>query len=178
MAAARDAECPVVVVPRPGREIQEELPAEPGPRVVVGLDVDSPDDATLAFAFAEAVWRGARLQVIAAYPWPAQGWAAAGGLVPPAVDQHEIEQETRTLSEGFLAPYLKDNPNVGTDVLALPGGAAGLLVAASKDAALVVVGRHRRRLLAPARMMGSVTHAVLLHAGAPVAVVPPSPPQQ
>ncbi|MFE2627827.1 hypothetical protein ACFXDP_07815, partial [Streptomyces sp. NPDC059374] len=33
---------------------------------------------------------------------------------------------------------------------------------------------HRRRLLAPARMMGSVTQAVLLHAASPVAVVPPA----
>ncbi|MFF7475163.1 universal stress protein [Streptomyces sp. NPDC008092] len=175
MAAARDAACPVVVVPRPGREVHAELPAEPGPRVVVGLDVDSPDDATLAFAFAEAVRRGARLQVIAAYPWPVQSWFAAGEIVPPAVDQDEVEDETRTLAEGFLAPYLKDRPNLRTEVLALPGDAAGLLVSASKDAALVVVGRHRRRLLAPARMMGSVTHAVLLHAAAPIAVVPPSP---
>ncbi|MER5794179.1 universal stress protein [Streptomyces sp. NPDC001980] len=178
MAAARDAACPVVVVPRPGREVHEELPAEPGPRVVVGLDVDSPDDATLAFAFAETDRRGARLQVIAAYPWPVQSWFAAGELVPPAVDQDEVEQETRTLAEGFLAPHLKDRPNLRADVLALPGDAAGLLVSASKDAALVVVGRHRRRLLAPARMMGSVTHAVLLHAAAPIAVVPPSPPQE
>ncbi|MYS78619.1 universal stress protein, partial [Streptomyces sp. SID5926] len=35
MAAARDAQCPVVVVPRPGREVHGEAPAEPGPRVVV-----------------------------------------------------------------------------------------------------------------------------------------------
>ncbi|MEV5954984.1 universal stress protein [Streptomyces sp. NPDC051987] len=178
MAAARDAACPVVVVPRPGREVQEELPTGPGPRVVVGLDVDSPDDATLAFAFAEAARLGARLQVIAAYPWPVHSWAAAGAFVPPAVDRHEIEQETRTLAEGFLARHLKDHPNVGTEVLAPPGDAAGLLVSASKDAALVVVGRHRRRLLAPARMLGSVTHAVLLHAAAPVAVVPPAPPRE
>ncbi|WP_369227529.1 universal stress protein [Streptomyces sp. R39] len=178
MAAARDAACPVVVVPRPGREVREELRTEPGPRVVVGLDVDSPDDATLAFAFAEAARRGARLQVVASYPWPVRSWAAAGGLVLSAVDQHEVEQETRTLAEGFLDPHLKDHPNVAADVLALPGDAAGRLVAASKDAVLVVVGRHRRRLLAPARMMGSVTHAVLLHAAAPIAVVPPSPPQE
>ncbi|MFD8814538.1 universal stress protein [Streptomyces sp. NPDC059627] len=175
MAAARDAGCPVVVVPRPGREVHEELPVEPGPRVVVGLDVDRPDDATLAFACAEAARHGARLQVIAAYPWPVQSWIAAGELVPPAVDQGEVEQDTRTLAGGFLAPHLKDRPDLHAEVLALPGDAAGLLVAASKDATLVVVGRHRRRLLAPARMIGSVTQAVLLHAAAPVAVIPPAP---
>lgn len=56
-----------------------------------------------------------------------------------------------------------------------PGDAAGLLVAASRDAELIGVGRHRRRLPAPARMMGSVTQAVLLPAAAPVEVVPPTP---
>ncbi|MEU9454071.1 universal stress protein [Streptomyces sp. NPDC048277] len=178
MAAARDAECPVVVVPRPGRPVDDELPAEPGPRVVVGLDVDSPDEPTLTFAFAEAARRGARLQVIAAYPWPLQSWVAAGEIVPPVIGQGEVEEETRTLAEGFLAPYLKDHPNVRADAFALPGDAAGLLVAASKGAELVVVGRHRRRLLAPARMLGSVTHAVLLHAVGPIAVVPPAPAEE
>ncbi|MFJ9562374.1 universal stress protein [Streptomyces fuscichromogenes] len=178
MAAARDAACPVVVVPPPGREVHEEVPARPGPRVVVGLDVDRPDEAALAFAVAEAARHGARLQVIAGYPWPVRSWAAAGEPLPPAVGQDEIEQETRTLAEGFLAPHLKDRADLPVDILALPGGAAGLLVSASKDATLVVVGRHRRRLLAPARMIGSVTQAVLLHAAAPVAVVPPSPPRE
>ncbi|MEU9385890.1 universal stress protein [Streptomyces sp. NPDC048279] len=175
MAAARDARCPVVVVPRPGREVPDEFPARSGPRVVVGVDVDSPDDATLAFAFAEAARHGARLQVVAAYPWPVRFWATAGELAPSAVDQDEVEQETRTLAEGFLAPYLKEHPDVSAEALALPGDAAGALVAASKDAELVVVGRHRRRLSAPARMLGSVTQAVLLHAASPIAVIPPAP---
>ncbi|WP_225096019.1 universal stress protein [Streptomyces sp. CoH27] len=175
LAAARDAGCPVVVVPRPGREVHGDGPAEPGPRVVVGLHVDSPDDGTLAFAFAEAALRAARVQVIAAYPWPVQTWSAPGQLMPPALDQDAVESETRTLAEGFLAPHRERHPEVRADTEVLPGDAAGHLVAASKEADLVVVGRHRRRLLAPARMMGSVTQAVLLHAASPIAVVPPAP---
>ena len=175
LAAARDAECPVVVVPRPGREVHGDAPVEPGPRVVVGLQVDSPDEATLAFAFTEAALRGARLQAIAAYTWPFQSWAAPGELVPSMVDQRAVENETWALAEGFLAPHRKDHPEIRADAYAMPGDAAGLLVAASRDADLVVVGRHRRRLPAPARMMGSVTHAVLLHAAAPVAVIPSAP---
>ncbi|WSQ14364.1 universal stress protein [Streptomyces sp. NBC_01231] len=177
MAAARDAECPVVVVPRPGREVHGETPHEPGPRVVVGLQVDSPDEATLAFAFTEAALRDARLQVVAAYAWPAQTWAAPGDLVPPTIDQAAVENETRTLAEGFLAPHRARHPEVRAEPYVAPGDAAGHLVAASKNADLVVVGRHRRRLLAPARMLGSVTHAVLLHAASPVAVVLPAPPE-
>ncbi|MEW2447175.1 universal stress protein [Streptomyces parvulus] len=177
VAAARDAECPVVVVPRPGREVHGEAPAEEGPRVVVGLHVDSPDDATLSFAFAEAALRGARLQVVASYPWPVQTWAAAGQMMPMVIDEVSIESETRVLADGFLAPHRGRHPDVRAEAHAVPGDAAGNLVAASAGADLVVVGRHRRRLLVPTRMMGSVTHAVLLHAASPVAVVPPSPPQ-
>ncbi|MFI2636403.1 universal stress protein [Streptomyces collinus] len=174
MAAARDAECPVVVVPRPGREVHGEAPGGPGPRVVVGLKVDGPDEATLEFAFAEATRRGARLQAVAAYPWPAQPWMMPGEMPPPIVDQDVIEDETRILADGFLAPYRERHPDVPIQLIPAAGDAAGYLVAASRDADLVVVGRHRRRLLSPVRMMGSVTHAVLLHAASPVAVVPPA----
>ncbi|MDG9711229.1 universal stress protein [Streptomyces sp. DH10] len=177
IAAARDAECPVVVVPRPGREAQGGPPTGAGSRVVVGLKVDGPDEATLEFAFAEAARRGARLQAVAAYPWPAQPWMTPGELPPPIVDQDVIEDETRILAEGFLAPYRERHPDVPVEPLAAAGDAAGHLVAASPGADLVVVGRHRRHLLAPARMLGSVTHAVLLHAASPVAVVPPAPPE-
>lgn len=183
MAAARDAECPVVVVPRPGSGERgsddstavgapDGMAVEAGPRVVVGLNVDNPDEATLAFAFLEAELRGARLQAIAAYGWPPQTWASPGELVPPTVDQSAVENEVWALAEGSLAPYRSRYPDVRADAYAMPGDAAGLLVAASQDAGLVVVGRHRRRLLSPARMIGSVTQAVLLHAVAPVAVVP------
>ncbi|MFF0222969.1 universal stress protein [Streptomyces sp. NPDC004629] len=185
MAAARDAACPVVVVPRPGRGAgttpaapaagdQGEPPAGPGSRVVVGVDVDHPDDVTLAFAFTEADLRGALLQVIAAYRWPAQPLMAPGELVPPVIDQDAVENETRALAEGLLTPHRARHPDVRAETRVLPADAAGSLVAASGGAGLVVVGRHRRRLFAPARMMGSVTHAVLLHAACPIAVVPPS----
>ncbi|MER6209963.1 universal stress protein [Streptomyces sp. NPDC001642] len=178
MAAARDADCPVVVVPRPGREVHGEVPAGPGPRVVVGLQVDSPDETTLSFAFAEAALRGARVQVVAAYPWPPQAWASPGELVPPVIDQDAVEDETRTLTEALLASHRERHPDIDTESYVAPGDAAGHLVAASKNADLVVVGRHRRRLLSPARLLGSVTQAVLLHAVSPVAVVPPTAPEE
>ncbi|MFF3516473.1 universal stress protein [Streptomyces sp. NPDC002573] len=175
LAAARDADCPVVVVPRPGREVHEGPPPAPGPRVVVGLHIDSPAEATLAFAFAEADRRGARLHVIAVYPWPpVQLWPAPGELMPPAVDEDAVDDEIRTQAMGLLAIHRERHPDVHVDLSTPPGDAAGHLVAASRDAELVAVGRHRRRLLAPARMIGSVTQAVLLHAGCPVAVIPPS----
>lgn len=175
LSAARDTECPVVVVPRSRGEDGGAAPSGSGRPVVVGLHADSPDEATLAFAFAEAALRGVRLRIVAAYPWPLQTWMLPGEMPPPEIDQDAVEHETRTLAEGFLAAHRERHPGVTAETDVLPGDAAGHLVEASQDAELVVVGRHRRRLLAPARMMGSVTQAVLLHAASPVAVVPPAP---
>ncbi|MFJ5774078.1 universal stress protein [Streptomyces sp. NPDC093094] len=175
LAAARDADCPVVVVPRPGREVADALPQEPGPRVVVGLKVDSPDEGALGLAFTEATLRGARVQVIAAYPWPIRDWAMTGEMAMVMIDRTAVETDTRRLAEEIVAPVRARRPQVPAEVVAVPGDAAGALVAASPGAELTVVGRHRRRLLVRPRMLGSVTQAVLSHAASPVAVVPPAP---
>ncbi|GAA3862127.1 universal stress protein [Streptomyces sp. NPDC003631] len=175
LAVAGEADCPVVVVPRPGREVHEGPPVAPGPRVVVGVDVDGPTEATLAFAFAEADRRHAVLHVISSYLWaPLEVWSAPGQMVSPDVEDDAVQEEIRTLVAGLLPVHRERHPDVRVELSTPPGQAAGLLVAASKDAELVVVGRHRRRLLAPARMIGSVTQAVLLHAASPVAVIPPA----
>ncbi|MET7842736.1 universal stress protein [Streptomyces sp. NPDC005373] len=175
VAAARDAACPVVVVPRPGRAVHGDSDVPPGPRVVVGVEVDEPDDTVLAFAFEEADRRAARLQVIAAFPWPVLAWTTFGDFTPTTVDQEAAESETLTLVNAAVAPFRKAHPDVEVDLYVAPGDAAGHLVENSREAGLVVVGRHRRRLTRPAPMLGTVTMAVLLHAASPVAVVPPAP---
>jgi nucleotide-binding universal stress UspA family protein len=171
VAAARDAACPVVVVP--GRAVHGDSDVPPGPRVVVGVEVDEPDDSLLAFAFEEADRGGARLQVIAAFPWPVLAWTTFGDFTPTTVDQEAAESETLTLVNAAVAPFRKAHPDVEVDLYVAPGDAAGHLVENSREADLVVVGRHRRRLTRPAPMLGTVTMAVLLHAASPVAVVPP-----
>ncbi|MFI6524038.1 universal stress protein [Streptomyces uncialis] len=173
MAAARDAACPVVIVPQEGREIHNESEVEPGPRVVVGASVEAPDAHTLAFAFDAADRLGARVDVVSAFPWPEYVWTAVGGFVPSESDQQAAQDEIVALIGDIVAPYRAEHPDVRVAVVAAPGDAAGHIVGASKDAQLIVVGRHRRRLLKPARLLGSVTQAVLLHAASPVAVVPP-----
>ncbi|CAM5701107.1 hypothetical protein SALBM311S_01584 [Streptomyces alboniger] len=178
MAAARDAECPVVVVPRPGREVHGEARREPGPRAVVGLQVDSPDEATLAFAFTEAVLRDARCRCRGRRCLAGADLGGPRRPVPPTIDQAAVEL--------VPAPSLRvSSPRTGPCTLmcgpsrnAAPGDAAGHLVAASKNADLVVVGRHRRRLLAPARTpWGPSPTQSRRTAASPVAVVPPAPPE-
>ncbi|MEU9581791.1 universal stress protein [Streptomyces chilikensis] len=176
IAAARDAHCPVVVVPRTDRRVPDDLAdASAGPRVVVGLGVDHAGDAPVEFAFAEAGLRRVRVQAVAAYPWPPQVWAVPGEFALPVIEEAGVAAETRALAEERLAPFRERHPRVLVDIAVEGGDAAGRLVAHSRDAELVVVGRHQRRLLVPTRMVGSVTQAVLLHAAAPVAVVAPHP---
>ncbi|WP_353940500.1 universal stress protein [Streptomyces sp. HUAS MG91] len=166
VAVARDAACPVVVV-----RAQEDA-AE---RVVVGLQPDDPDETTLAFALDHAARAGAPVRVVTAYPWPVVAWTAYGDFALIAQEQETIEKETLELTRRAVAPLLDSHPKVEVEILVVPGDAAGQLVDHSEGAALVVVGRHRRRFTRPAPMLGSVTHAVLLHAKSPVAVVPPAP---
>ncbi|GHJ42376.1 universal stress protein [Streptomyces sp. TS71-3] len=173
MAAARDAACPVVVVPRSGREVPGAEPAAPGPRVVVGVSVEAPDDNTLDFACAAAARHAARLEVLSLYPWPTYAWTAAADFTPTAEDKEAAQAATSDQLDEILAPYRQSHPELAIETRVSDGDAAGHLVAASQGAELVVVGRHHRRLLRPARMLGSVTHAVLLHAVSPIAVVPP-----
>ncbi|MFI1680667.1 MULTISPECIES: universal stress protein [unclassified Streptomyces] len=168
LACAREAACPVVVVPRPAGPEAPDTAA----RVVLGLSAPAPDEHSVAFAFAEAGRRGARLQVVAAYPWPVLSSTPAGEFVMKAVADEETERDYAALTDDLLTPHQKRHPDVPVDVFVAPGDAARHLVDASHAADLVVVGRHRRRL-APGRILGSVTHAVLLHAACPVAVVPP-----
>ncbi|MDG4862341.1 universal stress protein, partial [Streptomyces sp. T-3] len=164
--------CPVVVVPRPGR--QPTVLAAPGPRVVLGLPAPSYDTSTVSFAFEEATRRGARLEVICAYPWTQPQFVPYGEFAPAGTDERAVAAEYARLARAQLADHQRRHPGVQVDLCIAPGDAAGHLVAASRAADLIVVGRHRRRLPA-GRLLGSVTNAVLLHAGCPVAVVPTEP---
>ncbi|MFF1697800.1 universal stress protein [Streptomyces sp. NPDC058257] len=167
LACARDAACPVVVV-RPDDERTES--AEPS--VVLGLDALSPHEDTIGLAFAEAALRGAKLRAVCACPGPVLAYTATGDFVTSAeADEASVAQYAKLAAEQ-LAPFKERYPKVNVEQEILSGDAAALLVEASRDADLVVVGRHRnRRLLG--RLLGSVTNAVLLHAQGAVAVVPP-----
>ncbi|MCB5907073.1 universal stress protein [Streptomyces pinistramenti] len=176
LAGAARAACPVVVVPRPDRDrtrrAAEVTAAPPGtPQVALGVDASSDEPGAIGFAFAEASRRGARLKVLSGYTWPM--------LMPPAfeyVAAYEATQQDyadalgKQLTE-VLAPHRDRYPEVDVEVVLQEESAAGLLVAASEESDLVVVARHRRRVPMGPRL-GSVAHAVLLHAVCPIAVVP------
>uniref|UniRef100_A0AAU2AFU8 Universal stress protein n=1 Tax=Streptomyces sp. NBC_00093 TaxID=2975649 RepID=A0AAU2AFU8_9ACTN len=169
-------ERPVVLVRSGARADHEHLPdadghpstATPFRDVVLGLDHENPDDGVIAFAFEAATLRGAGLRVV-------HGWSLpphfTHGLTTDRGPVSGPDRQEEGSVEAVLAPWREKFPGVGVVEQAAVGSAAGHLVDASADASLVVVGRRIRHAPLGARI-GPVTHAVLHHATAPVAVVP------
>ena len=176
LAVVARAERPVVLV-RAGEQAEDQhMPDATGAGslttpyrdVVLGLDLESPSDAVIEFAFEAARRRAAGLRVV-------HGWAPAAaygyGAVLDSGLNAELAEETRHGLSDVLRPWKDKFPGVDVREQAVVGGAGRHLVHAARDAALVVVGRRRRRASVGSRI-GPVTHAVLQHACAPVAVVP------
>ncbi|GAA5076188.1 nucleotide-binding universal stress UspA family protein [Thermocatellispora tengchongensis] len=153
---AAGAACPVIVVRGPG---PVPLPPAPGP-VVAGMTDDTPDEV-LAFALGEAEVRALDLLTVHAgelRPAPSRPFAAeAGGALRSA------ERDFTT----HLLPWRERYPSVHMQSRFVAGPPGEALLAASREASLLVLGRGAE----PGRL-GAVTGHVLQHAMCPVAVVP------
>ncbi|MGW2380107.1 universal stress protein [Streptomyces sp. NPDC001658] len=137
--------------------------------VVLGLDLGDPCDEVIEFAFEAARLRGARLRVLNAWQPPGP-FALGPGEIALVREPHRAEEWG-----GFLDAVLKvwrdKYPGVEVVETLVRGRPAPPLIRAASAASLLVVGRRAAVPPALART-GPVTHAVIHHAGCPVAVVP------
>ncbi|MER6038072.1 universal stress protein [Streptomyces sp. NPDC001835] len=169
------AERPVVLV-RAGEQAADEhrpdaagVPSGAAPfrPVVLGLDIERPDDAPLEFAFDAAARRGAALRAVHAWPEPPPAFPRFAG---DAELHDSSERAQAALLHKVLRPWRHKFPDVEVIEASRCASAAQALVADSRDASLVVVGRRiRTGSLGP--HIGHVTHSALHHVAAPVAVV-------
>ncbi|MFI2368028.1 universal stress protein [Streptomyces sp. NPDC018833] len=141
----------------------------PAGEVVVGLDVSAPADEVLAFGFAVADRYGCALRVLHTWAVPAVHGPDMGGALPLLMS--EIAQDASVALDEALAPWTEKYPGVSVVRECHQGRPAQDLAEASRDARLVVVGRKNRRARIGTHI-GAVTHAVIHHSLAPVAVVP------
>ncbi|WP_406375529.1 universal stress protein [Streptomyces sp. NBC_00647] len=175
-AVVARSERPVVLVRAGEHATDEHLPDVTGAAasntpyrdVVLGLDLEEPGDAVLAFAFETAAGRAAGLRVV-------HGWNPAAVYGHAAAQDSELDaelaEEKRLGLRDLLRPWRDKFPGVEVRAQTVIGSAGRHLVHASRDASLVVVGRKERHASVGGRI-GPVAHAVLQHASAPVAVVP------
>ncbi|MFF9344502.1 universal stress protein [Streptomyces sp. NPDC014773] len=175
--------CPLVVVPHEARTASLDSGPEAG-RVLLGLHPEETPDEVIDFAFGTAALRRVPLEAVTALRLPPTPSALVAAPSPafqvppplPLADEGErLLSEARREQEARLRPFAAHRPDVELVRTVVPGDAAVLLVDASADAALLVVGRHHRHRIAEL-LVGSVAHAVLHHAACPVAVVPPAAP--
>ena len=148
---------------------------ETRPRVVVGVDGSLGSRAALEQAWLRAARSGAVLDVVSALPVQ-HGWSRPA----PDVQGHDealadTQARARALVDEVVAADLA--AAVEVRVRAVPGSAAGVLVAAAEGAAALVVGRRGRGAVRSA-VLGSVALHCTTHARCPVEVVHAAPDPQ
>ncbi|MEU2266695.1 universal stress protein [Streptomyces olindensis] len=177
MAVVAHAERPVVLV-RAGEQAADEHEMDPAGipsaatryrPVVLGLDIDidSLDASVIEFAFDAAALRDTGLRVV--HGWNLPPYYAYGATADLEWYDQVARRHASALAEA-LSLWRQKYPSVEVVEESRSGSPAGHLIDASHGASLVVVGRRIRRHPFGVHV-GPVTHAVLHHAPAPVAVV-------
>jgi len=163
---ATHASCPVVVVREDSMAVHREI----------AVGIRDPHDTTeaVAFAFEEAALRGAELVVVHSwYAFPA-GLLATGATDAGRranVDARQVAEHAAGSLAEAVSGWREKFPAVRVRQDVVQGHPARVLASYAARADLVVLGRHGGGN-ASGPGIGSIQHAVLNHAGGPVAIVP------
>ncbi|WNM36547.1 universal stress protein [Streptomyces sp. Li-HN-5-11] len=164
LAVAARAACPVVVVRGAAPNRQGDLG-----RVVVGVGDPVRSAGAVRFAVREAETRGSAVTAVRAWRIPAQEPVNHMLIADDAARLRE-ERAAAGLDDA-LSEVARDHPQVDIRRRPVEGPAHEVLLKASAEADLVVVGAPRRHGHAGLQL-GRVAHALLHHSACPVAVVP------
>ncbi len=157
---ATHAACPAIVV-RDGAPAQS---------IVVGID-DSPQAArALDFAFDEASRRAWPLQALHAWDVAVIGFDVDASTYPAGGILDDVKDAEARLSAEVLAGHMAKYPDVEVEVRLRRGAAANVLVEASRDAGMLVLGSRGRGGFA-SLLLGSVSHKVIHRSACTVAIV-------
>ncbi|MFI1991495.1 universal stress protein [Actinoplanes sp. NPDC020271] len=153
------APCPVVVV-------GDQEPAADAP-IAVGVDDSDNADLVLEAAFTTAAGHGRPITVVRAYPPVVPAWLTTD--FPPTVDAPEQHAAELAHVEEQLAPWRAKFPEVPVEVTLSHDTPPAALVAASRNAQLIIVGSHGHGLLS-GTLVGSTSLQLLHHAACPVLI--------
>lgn len=144
--------------------------------IVVGTDGSSPARRAVAFALREAQLRGTSLRAVCAYDYAPSRITGMGWSAVPGTDVGLYEQ-LRDIARQTVADAVEEvrrevgGPAVDVEIISEPGRPAQVLLEASGDASMLVVGT--RGASAWGRLtLGSTSTEVVHHAHLPVVVVP------
>ncbi len=141
------------------------------PTVVVGVDGTHNSQRALIWAAREAKLRGAVLLVVHAWQYPFE--ALSNDYVPPTPDESEVELWADDVVNDAIQKLREEVNDLGDleiKTRAINGTATQVLLEVCKEADLLVVGRHHKRLIADL-FIGSTSQFLVSHALCPVVVV-------
>jgi nucleotide-binding universal stress UspA family protein len=140
------------------------------PGIVVGVDGSEHSQQVLEWAMKEAELKKAPLTVLAVHQVAGSYWTRSPIIFPADLPDQEKARQAAEEAVSQAARRL-GTVSASVTVQAVSGLPAQLLIDASKDADLVVIGRRGGGGFA-GLMMGSVSSQVSHHAACPVVVIP------
>ncbi len=140
------------------------MAAEAPGKIVVGIDGSAASTEALRWAARQAHLTGSPLDVIMTWEWPASmGWSV------PIPDEYDPEKDVRQILDQAIAHALVDYADVEVTSHVVNGHPAPLLVDASKDADLLVIGSRGHGEFV-GMLLGSVSEFCTTNAHCPVLV--------
>lgn len=137
------------------------MTSAPAPLIVVGIDGSQSSKHALRWAVRQAEQTGAELVALAAWHLP-EMYGYVG---------RDYDVDAATMLQGVLKEVLDPPPPVTVRPRVVEGRAATVLIEASKDADLLVVGTRGHGGF-EGMLLGSVSQHTVQHATCPVVVVP------
>ncbi len=135
-------------------------------RIVVGVDGSPQSGTALAFAFAEAERRGCGITAVHAWMGPITTGAAG---MPFVYDVDTLRDQEGSVLDTSLAGWHDQHPHIDLHRVTVESSAAAALTEQSMGALMVVVGCRGLGGFT-GLLLGSVSQALIHHAGSPVVV--------
>jgi nucleotide-binding universal stress UspA family protein len=137
--------------------------------VAVGVDGSAESVEALRWAARYATATGARVRALLAWHYPTAAGEAPVGVAPEAIRAQTEAQMNETLDAAIAQAY-EGQDSAGAEKHTAYGHPAQALIEASKEADLLVVGRHGRGAFT-GMLLGSVSIHCVTGAFCPVVVV-------
>ena len=137
--------------------------------VLVGVDGSAESLRALGWAARYATATGARVQAVLAWHYPAAAGQAPVGVAPDPAHKETEAQQLAILNEAIDKAY-SGQPGPGAEARLGYGHPAQVLIEASKEADLLVVGCHGHGAFT-GMLLGSVSIHCVTNAFCPVVVV-------
>lgn len=138
--------------------------------VVVGVDGTATSEAAIAFAVQSAAIRGT--EVVAVHAWHDVVVAGSHRWQNPLLDPERLREQEQELLAERVAGWAEKYPDVPIRRVLAHERAVPCLLAQAEQAQLLVVGSHGRGGFS-GMLLGSTSHALIVHSAAPVVVVRP-----